>query len=91
LAKSSGEAKAERLIQESLRSEGVSAQDLVGWRKGHPFKIRLALKLREQTTVTLAWIAERLAMGSRGHLMHLLYRNGKSPEARPEQQSLLRI
>jgi putative transposase len=87
----SGEAKAERLIQESLHSEGVSAQDLLGLRKGHPFKIGLALKLREQTTVTVAWIAERLAMGSRGHLMHLLYRNGKSMQARPEQQSLLRI
>jgi hypothetical protein len=44
---------------------------------GHRFKIKLAARLRKQTTVTVAWIAERLRMGSRGHLMQLLYLNGK--------------
>ena len=87
----SGEAKAERLIEEVLCSEGVSAHDLVGWRKGHPFKIKLAALLREQTTVTVAWIAERLSMGSRGHLMHLLYQNGKGTDFGNEQQRSLGI
>ena len=33
----------------------------------------MAGKLRTETTVTLVWIANRLAMGSRGYLAHLLY------------------
>jgi hypothetical protein len=47
-----GEAKAERLIQEALRSEGLTAEYPATWRKGHPFKLKLAVKLHEQTTVT---------------------------------------
>jgi REP element-mobilizing transposase RayT len=71
----SGEAKAERLIAESLRTAGVTEEQIVTWRKGHPFKVRLAARLRAETTVTISWIAHRLAMGTRGHLAHLLYRN----------------
>jgi hypothetical protein len=48
---------------------------MTGWRKGHPFKVQLAARLRAQTTVTVGWIAQRLGMGTQGHLAHLLYRN----------------
>jgi len=41
-------------------------------------KVELAWELRSQTTMPLAWIAERLHMGSRGHLAWLLQRRGKS-------------
>jgi hypothetical protein len=30
--------------------------------------------LRAETTMTVGWIAERLGMGTRSHLNHLLYR-----------------
>jgi hypothetical protein len=59
----SAQAKAERLIGEECRTEAVSREQLLGWRKEHPFKGKLALKLRTQTTVTVEWIAERLANG----------------------------
>ena len=36
-------------------------------------KLRIARRLREETTMTLAWIARRLRMGSKTHLAHLLY------------------
>jgi len=36
-------------------------------------KLRIAWRLREETTLTLAWIARRLQMGSKTHLAHLLY------------------
>jgi hypothetical protein len=36
--------------------------------------VALAARLRAETTMTLGWIAERLGMGTRGHLNHLLYR-----------------
>jgi hypothetical protein len=33
--------------------------------------VKLALKLRTHTTVTVEWIAERLQMGTREHAAHL--------------------
>jgi len=48
-------------------------EELKARRKGDAFKVRLAEQLRAQTTVTAAWIAEHLYMGTRGHLTHLLY------------------
>ena len=75
----SAQAKAERLIAEALRAGRISEGQLATWRKGHPFKVNLAAKLRAETTVTVSWIAQRLAMGTRGHLAHLPYRKGGSP------------
>ena len=52
--------------------------DLKTWRKGDPAKVPLAALLRPETTLSVGWIAERLEMGTRGHLIHLLYRLRKS-------------
>jgi hypothetical protein len=62
----SAEAKAERLIGEALRADGVAEDRLKNCRKGHPYKMNLARRLRAETTVTIGWIAARLHMGSRG-------------------------
>jgi REP element-mobilizing transposase RayT len=67
------EAKAARIINEELRRAVWSEADLKLRKKGHPAKIRMALRLRAETTVTLQWIAARLRMGSTGHVSHLLY------------------
>ena len=40
-------------------------------------KVALAARLRAETMMTVGWIAERLAMGPRGYLNHLLYRRRK--------------
>lgn len=69
----SAEAKAERLLAAELKRLGWSSADLKKKRKGDPEKVALAARLREETTVTLAWLAERLHMGTRSHLTHLLY------------------
>jgi hypothetical protein len=61
-----------------LNKKGWTMEELKARRKGDQFKVRLAAKLRAQTTVTAAWIAEQLHMGTRGHLTHLLYRHGRS-------------
>ena len=37
-------------------------------------KLALAARLRAETTMTVGWIGELLAMGTRGYLNHLLYR-----------------
>jgi len=74
----SAEARALRVIEDALRKRGWTREELKARRKGDPFKVRLAAQVRMQTTVTAAWIAEQLHMGTRGHLTHLLYRHGRS-------------
>ena len=48
-----------------------------GLRKGEARKVKLALEVRRQTAMPLLWIAQRLAMGSRGYLTWLLHREQK--------------
>ena len=71
------EVRAERLVSERLTAAGWTEKDLAGWRKGDRRKVKLAADVRAGTTMPLAWIAKRLAMGSRGYLSWLLYRHGK--------------
>jgi hypothetical protein len=71
----SAQAKAERIVQEELGRVGRSLADLQGHRKGDGRKVRIAARLRRETTMTLAWIAERLRMGAPGHVACLLYRS----------------
>jgi hypothetical protein len=72
----SGEAKAERLVEEELRKLIWTKTDLTQRRKSDPVKVRLARRLRKETTMTLAWIARRLEMGSWTQVSNLL-RAGK--------------
>jgi hypothetical protein len=79
----SAEEKAERLVQEELARIHWNQETLRTRRKGDPAKVEIALRLREKTTMTVAWIASRLQMGARTYLSHLLYihRNGKPTPA----------
>jgi len=72
------EGKATRIIDEELRRAVWTEADLIRRKKGDPAKIRIARRLRAETTVTMHWIAERLRMGSKGHLTHLLYWNQRA-------------
>ena len=53
----SQEARAERQVQAELKRLGWTEMDLAARRKGDPAKVRLAQRLREETLVTLGWIA----------------------------------
>jgi len=77
----SAEDKANRLIKEGLKKVGWREEELVERRKGDPKKVKIALRLRLETTMTLAWIAQRLNMGAKTYLTHLLYwhKEGNSP------------
>ena len=68
-------AKAERIVAEELQALGWRVGELNARRKGDPRKVGIAARLRRETTVTLAWIAERLHMGAPSHVSCLLYRN----------------
>jgi len=82
----SAQAKAEQLIAVALKAEAVREQHLANWHKSHPFKVALACRLRKETTVTVEWLAQRLKIGSRGYLAHLLKH---PPEAESPNQPLL--
>jgi len=47
-------------------------------RKGDPEKVKLARRLRAETTMTLAWVAQHLEMGRWGYVSHLLKGKAKS-------------
>ena len=78
----SAEERAEQLIRAELKAKGWTEKELQERRKGDAFKVRLAERLRGETTMTLRWIADRLGMGTRGHLTHLLYWQGREKLAK---------
>ena len=58
---------------------------MAGRPKGDARKVRLAERLRRETTMTLAWIGDRLYMGAPGHVSCLLYRKeGNQRQAEDE-------
>jgi hypothetical protein len=63
--------KAERLALEELAKLGWKEADLAQRRKGDPEKLKIAVKLRAETTMTLSWIAARLQMGAASSLGNL--------------------
>ncbi len=63
----SGEQKAERLLNAELDQRGWTEEHLERLTKGHEAKIEIARRLRAETIVTWAWIAEHLKMGSPAH------------------------
>src|SRR5688572_14459852 len=58
------EEKAQRVVREELRRRGWTERALRERRKGDREKVKIAGRLREETLVTVGWIAKRLEMGS---------------------------
>jgi putative transposase len=71
--KESEERKAERIVKEELARLNWTARDLKTTLKGDKRKVRIARRLRTETTMTLKWIAERLNMGTWTHVANRLY------------------
>ena len=71
-------AQAERVLKAEWKRLGWEEKDFSMRRKGDPEKVRLARFSRQETTMTLGAVAERLQMGTIGHLSHLLYWEGKT-------------
>ncbi|MDA1273020.1 MAG: hypothetical protein O2960_03060 [Verrucomicrobia bacterium] len=51
-------------MREGLKKADWTEEDLRLRRKSDPVKIKLAANMRQETTMTLKWIAERLQMGA---------------------------
>jgi hypothetical protein len=60
-------------------------------RNGDKGELKLAGELRSETTMPLAWIANRLGMGCRGYLASLLGQSGKPKRSQSIDQPMLRI
>ena len=64
--------KAERIVGEELRRLGWPEEELPARAKGHAGKVAVARRLRQETTMSLKWIAQRLRMGSWTYVSNLL-------------------
>ena len=76
------EAWAEQLMAEELKRRRWTVTELAQRRKGDAQKLKLARRLRQETTMTLNWIAQRLSMGTAGSLGNLLRHAEKSKNMR---------
>lgn len=67
------EEKAQRIMAEELRRLGWKEAELLKHRKGDRRKVKIARRLRQETTMTLKWIADRLKMGTWTHVSNRLH------------------
>ena len=64
--------RAEVMACAELKKAGLSEEELSRRRKGDQKKARVAMRLRQKTSMTLRWIAQRLQMGTPGSLANRL-------------------
>jgi DNA-binding CsgD family transcriptional regulator len=64
---------AERIVEAELKRRRWNESSLSGRRQSDAEKVKIALRLRRESIMTLKWIAQRLQMGTSTHLNHLLY------------------
>jgi putative transposase len=62
-AKDLNEQRWERIVESELKRLRRKEADILSDRKGAPWKVEIARRLRNETTATNPWIAERLHMG----------------------------
>jgi REP element-mobilizing transposase RayT len=67
-------AKAERIIATELKRRHWTEEQMRERPKGDAAKVRLAVRLRAETVQSVAWLAQRLHLGSRAYANHLLWR-----------------
>ena len=71
-------AEAERSVIEGLAKHGLGEKDLNRPKGSDSRKVSIALEIEQRTSVSMRWIAERLAMKSAGNVSQQLYRTRKS-------------
>ena len=81
-----GRQKAERIVKEEVERLGWGEDEMWARCKGHRAKVMLARRLRQETTLSLKWIAQRLQMGSWTYVSNLLK---EQPQTHPPAQEVL--
>ena len=77
-----------QIIKEELVKIGWNEADLQTRSKGDINKIKIALRLRLETTVTLKWIAHQLNMGATAYLNRRLYEQRNKERLTGEQTGI---
>jgi REP element-mobilizing transposase RayT len=75
----SGEQKADRIVREELARLGWLPEELPRRPKGDNGKVAMARRLRQETTMSLNWIARRLHMGTWTYVSNLLHQSPSPP------------
>jgi len=73
------EKTAEEIVRNEMQAENLEEAELQRLPGSEPRKVRIARAVRQQTTVSLAWIAARLRMRSAGNVCQCLRRETLSP------------
>ena len=73
--KAHGKAAARALLAAGLAEAGITAAELPGLPKSDRRKVLIASRIRKQTAMPLAWIAQQLYMGSPSHVTNACRRN----------------
>ena len=76
------EAQTEKIVRTALDRLGWSEEDLERRRKGDPDKATIARQLKAETTMTAAWIARQLRMGSESNVRRLVAMNEQNAKSR---------
>jgi putative transposase len=80
-----GAAQAEKLLKEGFVLAGLDKESLTAVPANDPRKVELARLLWKRTTVSQAWIAERLSMRSAANVSLALHRTKQRPKALPAE------
>jgi len=72
------EVRAQAIVTEELKKRRWTTEELVSRRKSDKDKIKVAQRLRKETSVTIDWIAKRLQMGTANSLSTVLSKFKKS-------------
>ena len=78
----SAEHHAAQMVVEELSRRKWGEDELKRRRKGDPEKVKIAVRLRRETTMTLKWIAERLCMGTWTNVANCLANAKKNVKSR---------
>jgi len=74
LHRETAEQKGHRVIAEELARLGWQESDLASCRKADPDKLAIAVRLRNETTLSIKWIAARVRIGSSKGAKAVLHR-----------------
>src|SRR4030095_13258973 len=74
-----GAQKAERIVKDELGRLDWHESELEHRLMGDAYKVAIARRLRQETTMSLKWIAQRLHMGSWTYVSNLLHEQQENP------------
>ena len=77
LHRETAEQKANRILSEELSRRGWTESDLAARRHSDPDKLAIAVRLRNETTLPVKWIAARVQTGTAKGAKSVLHRSGR--------------